>query len=206
MRNQLAIVVIALVGCASSKPAPRGPERDPTDPVSAPAVEQMVAETISLAASQDARSVEHLADVLLVGAGMWDVLTGMERACCDDDRLYVVGTQAFIVLPADPGRGWRARAYSGDDRTSLVKLKPFKTIMTAFAKATVRPATVEERRFFGAVHHVDIAGAPLTVLERQRDARLIVYVADGKITIVDALAGYDLADRVDVAAELARAK
>ncbi len=209
MRRQLVVfltsALFSIAGCAAHKPAPSAPQGDPAAPVNAPDTEKIVADTIALAAVQDPRSLDHFAEVVLLGAGMWDVMTGMERACCHDDNLYDVGTRAFIVLPEDPGRGWRARAYTGDDRRLLVKLKPFQTLMTAFARAEVRPATAVERRFFWSVHHADITGKPLTVIQGERNARLVVWVSDGKLAIVDALVGYDLNDRVDVSSDVKQA-
>ncbi len=189
-------MVVVIVACggkptATSTTETARPAAEVGTPVPDLASEALVKDTIVRLAGGDTTAAANLGETFLIGGGLWPEIVGTEKSCCPAKELYTLGTKSFIAYPDDPTKGWEARTFlDGNHRKALVGLKPFVTLVSTFKDAKVRPAEENERKMFHALYPMEIAGKPLTIIEHAQGVKLIVFVEDAKIVVLDGLIGY----------------
>ncbi len=154
-------------------------------PVSDPAEEKAVTDALAAIADGGKRSRAVLGNVVVIGPALWASLTQLDPKVAD------LGTSSNAMIPSAAGLQTMPMRTFTDDAAleELVEVAVFQAVGKSMRGATVRPATSEERQLFYALIPFEIAGTPVTIVEKNQ-RRLLVLLQNKKVMWLDVISAY----------------
>lgn len=160
----------------------------PGKPVSAPKQERMC-KTAVVSMAKGRPAAKYFDDFVVLLPGFYKLLGPKGQALLDKKPKVVIG-----VPNQSTGKvqWFEGGAIKDDNVRRCLSSKPFRDIFEKFATGKTRPAKQDERAYFYSFISFEIKGKPVTVVQAKAPpgslrTLLLLYVEDGKITIMDYL-------------------
>ncbi len=147
------------------------------------AAQESKAARLVTAIAEDAGAIDFLADSLIMGPGMYEIL--LEVA--PQGTLSQLGTPSVTLVPnGDTVEKMPMRSYLDDtDRAALLKDIALRKLFTMLKAAKIRPATEVERQFWYTRIPFEISGKPVTALAFKDYVTILFFDEEGKLSWMD---------------------
>jgi hypothetical protein len=174
-------------GSAADAAAPADAEAPPKWGASVPDpnAERQAMELFAAVAGGKAKPDAVLAPVLIIGPGLWQLLSRSDAA------IAKLGTpsQAMVPTGSAPQLLDMRSFIEPTDRKAVVTNPALVGVARLMMQGKPRAATDAERRLFYALSPLEIAGHPMTVIDTDR-LDILVFAEDGKLAWIDAPGAY----------------